>query len=83
MSVRSGETIAMLDGVSFRALTELDRLVASEFTICGYKFILSLVSEEVSEFAGAQLLGKTANIMFRVPDRKNRMVKSHLIHIKR
>jgi hypothetical protein len=83
MSVRPGETIAMLDGVSFRALTELDRLVAGEFTICGYKFILSLVSEAVSEFAGSQLLGKTTNMMFRVPDRKNRMVRSHLIHIKR
>jgi hypothetical protein len=83
MSVRPGESIAMLDGVSFRALTELDRLVAGEFTICGYKFILSLVSEAVSEFAGSQLQGKTTNMMFRVPDRKNRMVRSHLIHIKR
>ena len=40
----------------FEALTELDRLVAGEFTICGYKFILSLVPEEVSQFAESQLL---------------------------
>lgn len=83
LSVCPGETIPMLDGVSFRALTELDRLVAGEFTICGYQFILSLVPEEVSQFAGSQLLHKTAKVMFRVPDRKNRMVRSHLIHIKR
>lgn len=83
MSVRAGETIKMRDGVSVRALSENDRLIAGEFTICGYSFILSLVPEEVSEFAGRQLLNRETKMWFRVPDKRLRMIRSHLIHVKR
>ena len=83
MAARPGETVAMRDGVSIQVFTEKDRLVVAEFTVCGYRFILSLVSEKVSEFDGSQLLRDTTNLWFKVPNRKNKMVRSHLIHITR
>ena len=80
---RAGETVAMYDGVTVRALTECDRISAAEFTVFGYRFILSLVPEPVSEFAGSQLLQNEVKMWFRVPNRKGKMVRSHMIHITR
>lgn len=83
LAVSAGETIAMRDGVSIQVFTERDHLIVAEFTICGYRFILSLVSERVSEFAGSQLLHNKAEVWFRVPNRNNQMIRSHVIQITR
>lgn len=82
VAVRPNEQIAGLEGVSITVYNERDSLIVAEFTICGLRFLLNLVQEEVHEFQGSKLLHKKFDIAFRVPDHKLRMVHSHVIHIK-
>lgn len=82
ISVRLGEQLGGLEGVSITTFTERGALVVAEFTVCGIRFLLSLVQEEVHEFRGAQLSRKSINFLFRVPGPNSQMVRSHFIHIR-
>jgi len=77
-----GERITMLENVSVATFTEGDALICAEFSICGVRFVLSLVQEEVHEFKGSRLSHKKINFDFRVPDSNGNMALSHSIHIR-
>jgi hypothetical protein len=77
-----GERITMLERVSVATFTEGNALICAEFSICGFRFVLSLVQEEVNEFQGSRLSHKKINFDFRVPDTNGEMVLSHSIHIR-
>jgi hypothetical protein len=82
VAICPGERITMLESVSVTIFTEGDALVCAEFSICGFRFVLSLVQEEVHEFQGSRLSHKKINLDFRVPDTNGEMALSHSIHIR-
>jgi len=82
IAICPGERVTMLESVSIAMFTEGDALVCAEFSICGFRFVLSLVQEEVHEFQGSQLSHKKINFNFRVPDTNGEMVLSHSLHIR-
>ncbi len=81
-SVRPGESLGGPEGVSITTYTERESLVTAEFRVCGMRFILSLVQEEVHEFQESQLSHNAIDYVYRVPDSKWRMIRSHCIHIR-
>lgn len=82
IAICPGERITMLESVSITTFTQGDALICTEFSICGFRFVLSLVQEEVHEFQGSRLCHKKINFDFRVPDANGEMVLSHSIHIR-
>ena len=73
--------LPLLPGPDVSAARSLLAIANAEFSVLGFRFILSPVQEEVSEFAGPQLFHKKATYTFRVPDGRGRMIHSHSLHL--
>jgi hypothetical protein len=83
---KAGLYTATHDGeqVTLRRLTPKtvgNNLLAGLFSLCGFRFFLSLIRDDLKEHQGSHLMYRTVHHWYATHDDKGRNVRSHRLDI--
>ena len=80
-AAQNGEQVTPGQGLSLTPKTIGDNLLAGMFSLCGYRFFLSLLPEEFKEHQGSHLMYRDVQHWYEPLDDKGRRVRSHRLDI--
>lgn len=80
-ATHDGEQVTLRQGLSLAPKTIGDNLLAGMFSLCGYRFLLSLLPDEFKEHQGSHLMYRDVHHWYAPRDDKGRPVRSHRIDI--
>ena len=80
-AAHDGEQVTLRQGLRLTPKTRGDNLLAGMFSLCGYRFFLSLVQDEFKEHQGSHLMYRDVHHWYAPRDDKGRPVRSHRLDI--
>jgi hypothetical protein len=80
-AAHDGEQITLRQGLRFTPKTVGNNLLAGMFSLCGYRFFLSLLPAGFNEHQGSHLMYRDVHHWYAPRDDKGRMVRSHRLDI--
>jgi hypothetical protein len=80
-AAQDGEQVTLRQGLSLTPKTIGNNLLAGLFSLCGYRFFLSLLPEELKEHQGSHLMYRDVHHWYAPRDDKGRPVRSHRLDI--
>lgn len=80
-AAHDGEQVTVRQGLSLTPKTIGNSLLAGMFSLCGYRFFLSLLLDEFKEHQGSHLMYRDVHHWYAPRDDKGRPVRSHRLDI--
>jgi hypothetical protein len=80
-AAHDGEQVTLRQGLRLTPKTIGDNLLAGMFSLCGYRFFLSLLPETFKEHQGSHLMYRDVHHWYAPRDDKGRTVRSHRLDI--
>jgi hypothetical protein len=80
-AAHDGEQITFRQGIRLTPKTIGDNLLAGMFSLCGFRFFLSLIRDDLKEHQGSPLMYRTVHHWYAPRDDKGRPVRSHRLDI--
>jgi hypothetical protein len=80
-AAHDGEQVTFRQGLRLTPKTIGNNLLAGMFSLCGFRFFLSLIRDDLKEHQGSHLIYRTVRHWYATHDDKGRKVRSHLLDI--
>jgi hypothetical protein len=80
-AAHDGEQITFRQGLRLTPKTARGNLLAGMFSLCGFRFFLSLIQDDLKEHQGSHLMYRTVRHWYSTHDDKGRKVRSHRLDI--
>jgi hypothetical protein len=80
-AAHDGEQITFRQGLRLTPKTIGNNLLAGMFSLCGFRFFLSVIRDDFKEHKGSHLMYRTVRHWYATHDDKGRKVRSHRLDI--